>query len=137
MKKWLNYDKGTIFRDTSKNGLLVNFLKDYKNKFGGSINPSCMKCLNSYYFKFYNYYVMNENKKTHGFVLKKKYNGIISNITRQPYRNGDLTEEQAIELIEKHPAGESLFEKIPKSYFNKPVEKPVEKPKKKRVKKTK
>lgn len=116
LHKWLKYDKATIFRDKSKGGLLSQFLKDYKAEFGGSINPSCMKCLNTYYFNFYNLYTM-EKKETHGFVLKLKYNGIKSKITGRPYRNADLTEKQAIELIEKHPHGAELFEKIPKSYY--------------------
>lgn len=119
MIKWLKYDKGTIFRDNSRGGLLSQFLKDYKIKFGGSINPSCGKCLATYYDNFYKTYTMENIEKTHGYILKLKYNGIKSKVTGRPCRNADLTEEQAIELIEKHPHGKLLFDKIPDSYYQK------------------
>jgi len=112
--KWLKYDKGSIFRDKSKNGLLSQFLKDYKAKFGGTINPSCGKCLAKYYEDFSNEYINKmENKENHGYVLKLKYNGIKSKTSGSPRRNADLTVEQAIDLIENHPHGKMLFDKIP------------------------
>ena len=120
MVKWLKYDKGSIFRDKSKNGLLSQFLKDYRAKFGGSINPSCGKCLAKYYDDFINEYSNKmENKESHGYVLKLKYNGIKSKTSGKPNRNADLTEVQAIDLIENHPHGKELFDNIPNSYYNK------------------
>ncbi len=120
MIKWLKYDKGSIFRDKSKNGLLSQFLKDYKAKFGGSINPSCGKCLAKYYEDFINEYSNKmENTEKHGYVLKLKYNNIKSKTTGKPCRNADLTVEQAIDLIENHPHGKLLFDKIPDSYYQK------------------
>ena len=59
---------------------------------------------------------MSQPKEEHGYVLKLKYNGIKSKVTGRPYRNADLTVKQAIELIEKHPHGKELFDKIPSSY---------------------
>ena len=39
-----------------------------------------------------------------------------------------MTEKQAIELIENHPAGANLFEKIPKNYGKKEeVKEPIQK----------
>ena len=62
-----------------------------------------------------------EKKQEHGFVLQAKYNGIKSKVTGRPYRNDDLTEKQAIELIEKHPHGANLFDTIPQSYYDEKV----------------
>lgn len=123
MQDWLNIGKGTIFRDKTKNGLLFEFLKEYKEEFGGSINPNCSKCLEKYYNNYLNSLKMSD--LTHGFLLHKKYNGISLNVRTRPLRNGEMTEKQAIELLEKHPHGALLFEEIPKSYYKK------DKPKKK------
>ncbi|MBL4820126.1 MAG: hypothetical protein JKY98_03910 [Gammaproteobacteria bacterium] len=107
-------------------------MKDYVSEFGGSVSPSCMKCLNKYYNNFINKYSNMGVEKHHGFVLKGKYNGIKSSVTGRPYRNGDLTEKQATELIEKHPHGRDLFASIPASY-----DAPKKVEKKKVVKKSK
>ena len=123
MQDWLNIGKGTIFRDKTKNGLLFEFLKEYKEEFGGSINPNCSKCLEKYYINYLNSLKMSDI--THGFILQKKYNGISLNVRTRPLRNGEMTEAQAIELLEKHPHGAKLFEEIPASYYKK------DKPKKK------
>jgi hypothetical protein len=134
LKKWINFDKGTIFRDKTRGGLLVNFLKDYKQEFGGSIIAGCMKCLESYHYEFTKKYIMEQVEKTHDFELKQKYNGIQLGANGDPRRNGEMTEAQAIELLEKHPAGKDLFEVIPKSYYEVKVEvvKESRKPTKKR-----
>lgn len=140
MNNWLEYEKLVIFRDKSKGGLLSQFLKDYKAEFGGSINPSCMKCLNTYYTNFLKKYTMSD-KAEHGYILKAKYNGIKSKTTGRPCRNDDLTEAQAIDLIEKHPHGAELFDAIPDAYY-KSIEvvseevKPEPKKRKKRTPKT-
>jgi hypothetical protein len=133
LKKWINFDKGTIFRDKTRGGLLVNFLKDYKQEFGGSIIAGCMKCLESYHYEFTKKYIMEQVEKTHDFELKQKYNGIQLGANGDPRRNGEMTEAQAIELLKKHPAGKDLFEVIPKSYYEVKVEvKESRKPTKKR-----
>lgn len=136
MLKWLKYEKLVIFRDKSKGGLLSQFLKEYKLEFGGSINPSCMKCLNSYYNNFIEKYTMSDIKKKTEYVLKAKYNGIKSKTTGRPCRNADLTDEQAIDLIENHPHGVNLFDFIPIKEIEvvEPIE--VEKPKPQRKKRT-
>ncbi len=118
MIKWLEIDKGSIFRDKKRDGLLVNFLRDYKAVFGGTINPSCMHCLESYYNNFIKKYTMSTKKDGCKFVLKLKYNGIKCAVTKRPCRNGDLTDKQAIQLIEKHPHGKLLFDEIPDSYYS-------------------
>lgn len=76
-------------------------------------------------------------KEEHGYILKAKYNGIKSKVTGRPYRNDDLTVKQAIELIEKHPHGANLFEKIPDSYYQEKVVILETPKKKKRTPKTK
>ena len=76
---------------------------------------------------------MEDTKIEHGYVLKLKYNGIKSKTTGRPCRNSDLTEKQAIDLIENHPHGANLFEKIPEKKIE-VIE--VEEIKPKKVKKT-
>lgn len=118
MIKWLEIDKGSIFRDKKRDGLLVNFLRDYKTEFGGSINPSCIHCLERYYSNFIKKYTMSTKENECKFVLKLKYNGIHLGANGQPRRNGEMTTEQAIELLEKHPHGKLLFDEIPDSYYS-------------------
>ena len=134
MIKWLEYDKGVIFRDKSRDGLFVNFIRDYQAEFGERVIVGCPNCLAKCYDKFYKKYTMVEDKHTHGYVLKAKYNGIKSKTNGSPCRNADLTVEQAIDLIENHPHGLDLFESIPEKVEEiKVVEAVVvEKPKKKR-----
>lgn len=136
MLKWLKYEKSAIFRDKSRGGLLSQFLKEYKEEFGGSINPSCMKCLNSYYNNFIEKYTMSDNIKKTEYVLKAKYNGIKSKTTGRPCRNADLTDEQAIDLIENHPHGANLFEFIPEKIEEIEVVEPIEVSKPERKKRT-
>ena len=139
MRKWLKYDKMTILRDKSRDGLFVNFIRDYQKEFGEKVIVGCGKCLTKCYNKFYNKYTIMEVKKEHGYVLKLKYNAIKSKTNGSPCRNADLTEKQAIDLIENHPRGFDLFESIPQSYYDskKEVVKKVVEPKenKKRTRK--
>jgi len=134
--KWLKYEKLVIFRDKSKGGLLSQFLKEYKSEFGGSINPSCMTCLNSYYNNFIEKYTMSDIIRNTEFVLKAKYNNIKSKTNGRPCRNADLTDEQAIDLIENHPHGVNLFEFIPESYYTKNIEVEIEEIKPTEIKET-
>ena len=128
MRDWTKYDKGAIFRDKSKGGLLSQFLKEYKEQFGGSITPSCNKCLNGYYYNYLNSLTKMEEENKCNYELRLKYNGIKCKKTGRPVRNADMTDKQAKLLIKYHPAGGKLFSKIP-------VE--VEEPKKIRKKRVK
>jgi len=132
MRDWLKYDKGAIFRDKSKGGLLSIFLKEYKEQFGGSINPSCRKCLNSYYGNYINSLNMSELVKC-DYELHAKYNGIQLGANGQPIRNGEMTNKKAKELLEKHPHGAKLFVKIPEVKEIEVVETEIVKPKRKRT----
>ena len=55
-----------------------------------------------------------DDKPTKKYVLFAKYNGIQLGHAGDPMRNGEMTESQAKELLEKHPHGAKLFSKIPK-----------------------
>lgn len=69
------------------------------------------------------------------YELHKKYNGIQLGTTGRPIRNGEMTNEIARELMEKHPRGVLLFSKYPVIIEEAITEEaPV---KKKRTKKTK
>lgn len=114
MRDWQNIGKAAIFSDKTKNGLLFQFLKEYKQQFGGSISPGCRKCLEKYYNNYLNSFKMS-TEQSHGYKLKLKYNGISLNSRSRPLRNGEMTEKQAIELLEKHPHGAKLFDSIPKA----------------------
>ena len=50
---------------------------------------------------------------TCGFKLKQKYNGIWMKGYNKPIRNGEMTDELALKLLQNHPAGENLFDSIP------------------------
>lgn len=112
---WDKYNQGAIFRDKSRGGLLEKFLKDYKEHFGGSINPSCPKCLEKYYTNYINKYIMSKSEVKCDYVLKQKYNGIQLGFGGRPVRNGEMTNEVAKDLIENHPHGEMLFDVFPRT----------------------
>lgn len=109
--KFLEYGKIAVFRDTSKDGLFTQFLKEYRAEFGVKINPNCSSCRDTYWRNYLNLFKMT--KKTANYVLKAKYNGIQLGFGGQPLRNGEITDAQAKELIKIHPKGVGLFEKIP------------------------
>jgi len=117
LKEFLKYDKNTILRDKSRDGLFVNFIRKYEAEFGEKVIVGCGACLAKMYNNFINKYMSTDKKEISGYVLKLKYNGIKSKTTGRPCRNEDLTEKQAIDLIEKHPHGANLFDKIPDSYY--------------------
>lgn len=112
MRNWLEIGRTAIFRDTSKGGLLSNFLKEYKYDFGGTIYPSCQKCLNSYWVNYIKSLDMGEEIKC-DYVLHKKYEGIQVGFGGKPINNKYLTNEIAETLIKNHPRGVKLFSKIP------------------------
>ncbi len=47
------------------------------------------------------------------FKLRHKYNGIQLGHSGRPIRNDEITNEIGLELLEKHPRGALLFEKMP------------------------
>ena len=110
-KRYLDIGRQAVFRDTTKGGLLYQFIRDYKSYFNSGFNLSCQKCKDNYWNNYKNLFKMAS--KEHGYVLKKKYNGIQLGINGNPLRNGEMTEKQAIELLSKHPKGKELFISIP------------------------
>lgn len=113
--KYLELGKAAVFRDTSRNGLLTNFLRDYKQQFGGGkLNPSCSSCRADYWNNYLNLFKMKKEVKC-DYVLHKKYSGGVKlKFNGSPIRNGDMTNEQAEELLKTHPRGALLFSKMPK-----------------------
>lgn len=131
----------TIWADKRKGGLLVSFLNDYKRLAHlVTVNASCGNCFKDYYK---HYLDLTENKENMADVkcdwkLHGKYNGINLNTQGRPIRNGEMTNEQALELYTKHPRGKDLFEIIPNNIEELLTPKKAEKkPTKKRVPKTK
>lgn len=109
---YLDKGKAAVFRDRSKGGLLVSFLREYKEQFGGGVlNVSCSKCRNDYWNNYENLFIMKEEVKC-DYVLKAKYNAIF--FKGNPIRIGELTNAVAKDMLENHPAGADLFEVIPK-----------------------
>ena len=113
MTDWINIGKTAVFRDKSKGGLLTQFLKEYKQEFGGTIHPSCMMCLNGYWNNYINSFKMSVENNC-DYELHKKYNGIQTKFGGAPIRNSTLTNEIALDLLKNHPRGEKLFIKLPK-----------------------
>ena len=131
-EEFLNHSYKTVFSDTSKGGLLFRFLTEYRNHFKtGKLNPACSTCRVEYWTNYINLFKIKKMEKSK-YILKSKYNGINLGATGQPLRNGEFTDEQAKELLEKHPRGKELFEFIPVQ-----EKKEVAKPRKKRATKTK
>lgn len=111
--KYIKYGKAAIFRDKSRDGLLIQFLKEYKVKFGGGVlNVDCSRCRAEYWNNYINSFKMKEPVKC-DYELHKKYNGIQLGTNGQPIRNGEMTNEIAKELLDKHPHGAKLFSVIP------------------------
>ena len=124
-KRYKKYGQKAVFTDTSRNGLLVNFNREYKEKFGKNINISCLKCRQE---AWDNYLKLFEMSKSGNYKLKGIYNGIQISFGGKPLRNGEFTDKEAKELIKTHPLGEGLFEVLPK-------EEPKKAPKKRVAKK--
>lgn len=109
---YLEYGRSRTFGDKSKGGLLSSFLKEYRIEFGVSVTPGCNSCLTKYWNNYTNLFIMKA-ENTCSFKLKQKYNGIWMKGYNKPIRNGDMTNELALQLLQKHPAGEKLFDVIP------------------------
>tara|TARA_R110000851_G_scaffold73647_2_gene162431 strand:- start:200 stop:625 length:426 start_codon:yes stop_codon:yes gene_type:complete len=116
VEKYRELGKAVVFRDISRNGLLTNFLKDYKLEFGGGkLNPSCSSCRNEYWTNYLNLFEMKEIIEC-DYVLHQKYSGGVKiGFNGRPIRNGEMTNEVAAELLRTHPRGELLFSKLPES----------------------
>lgn len=120
MKDWKKYDKQTIFADKKKGGLFVTFLKEYRDEFNVEVNADCPSCFNTYYSNYLKSLPMEEPKKVKcDYRLKLKYENISLKYGGKRIRNRDLTNELAIELLEKHPHGAMLFDVIPKFKISK------------------
>ena len=112
-EKYLKFGRNKVFRNRD---LLAEFLKEYRLFFNPieAINPTCASCRS----KIWTNYIQNINKKPMKkqkinckYRLKAKYNGIIYN--SEPVRNGEMTDELAIEVLKWHPAHELLFDILP------------------------
>ena len=107
------YGKSRTYGDKSKGGLFSSFLKEYRDYFGVSVTPGCNKCLTKYWSDYENIFIMSKQVIECSFRLKAKYNGIQLGANGQPIRNGEMTNEIAVELLEWHPLGVDLFDTIP------------------------
>ena len=107
------YGKSRTFGDKSKGGLFSSFLKEYRDYFGVSVTPGCNKCLTKYWSDYENIFIMNKQTVECAFRLKAKYNGIQQGANGQPIRNGEMTDEVALKLLEWHPLHKELFDIVP------------------------
>lgn len=117
MERWKKYQAKEVQFGIDENGnrLISFFAQDYKIVMGNEFCPSC----NDFEIKFKNFINKLENmenvKKT-GFVLKAMFENITLFGSQQYFNNSNLTDESAIELIEKHPKGKDLFEVLPEGW---------------------
>lgn len=116
---WISLDKVTIFTGKDKDGnrYLTQFVRDYKKVFGNErIEIGCDKCINTLYnnfIKYLNNMKTSKNTKTKA-VLKKKYQGIQLCFGSKFFiTNANMTQEQAVYLVTKHPHGKKLFDVLP------------------------
>jgi len=109
----MEYGKSKTFGDKSKGGLFSLFLKEYKEHFKRSVTPGCGKCLTRYWNDYTNLFTMSKPEVKCDFRLKAKYNGIQIGANGQPIRNGEMTNETAVQLLEWHPMHEDLFDICP------------------------
>lgn len=136
-EEFLKHGKESTFRDRSRGGLFTKFLIQYNKEFGVSkLNPSCPSCRRDYWNKYLKLFEMKKKVQC-SYTLHEKYNGISLNFGGRPIRNGEMTNEQAKELLNKHPHGAKLFSVIPelieiKEVVNKEVKEVVKKKKTKK-----
>lgn len=125
MERWKKYQAKEVQFGIDENGnrLISFFAQDYKIVMGNEFCPSC----NDFEIKFKNFINKLENmkdvKKT-GFVLKAMFENITLFGSQQYFNNSNLTDESAIELIEKHPKGKDLFEVLPEGWESLKTAKP-------------
>jgi len=106
-------DIATLTRSVTGGGVryLELFLKEYNSLFGGSLNPSCPKCLNSYLTKYKNHFKTMQN--TCAYRLYAKYENIPLQFGSPILvNNSNITNEYAAILLQQ-PNGERFFAEIP------------------------
>ena len=109
----MEYGRSKTFSDKSKGGLFSLFLKEYRNHFKISVTPGCGKCLSKYWRDYTNLFTEMKTEVECKFRLKAKYNGIQIGANGQPIRNGEMTDETALKLLDWHPLHEELFDTCP------------------------
>lgn len=118
LEKWKKYQANEVLSGNDENGnrLISLFAKDYRSIMHNDICPSCDDFKTKYqnFIKKLETMSKVENKNS-GFVLKPMYDNITLHGSNVYFRNGTLTDEQAMELLENHPKGEDLFEMIPQN----------------------
>ena len=119
LEKWKKYQAKEIQSGNDENGnrLISSFAKDYRAIMQSDICPSC----NDFVEKYQNFIKKLENMsktviKNSGFVLKQMYDNITLHGSQCYYNNATLTDEQALQLLEKHPKGEGLFDVLPENW---------------------
>ena len=115
--KYIKLGYTHVFRNKA---VLSSFLIEYKKYFHtGNLNPSCSSCRSDYWSKYTKLFEMKKTVKC-DYELHSKYNGINLGVNGRPIRNGEMTNEIAKELLDKHPRGSLLFSKIPVKKTRKP-----------------
>lgn len=118
MRDWSKILAETVFSGHDEDGrrFLPEFLQDYEKLTNETVNAGCKKCLSQYYKKITKHFnSMKTDTKNSGFKLKEKFNGIQLRFgSRTIISNRNLTDKQAVELIENHPHGKKLFDAMPK-----------------------
>jgi len=104
---------------------LSKFLKEYKSIFGGTVNPSCPKCLSDYLSKYKKAMAKTViNAENSGYKLLAKYENIPLEFGSPVLvNNTNLTDEYAEKLL-KREHGEKLFSSIPESGAKTKTKKP-------------
>lgn len=118
LKKWEKYQADQVLKGNDENGnrLVSSFARDYRIVMGVDL---CLSC-SSFGEKFKNFIkkleTMSKNPvKNSGFVIKKMFENITLHGSRKYYNNANLSDDDALELLEKHPKGEGLFDRLPEN----------------------
>jgi hypothetical protein len=111
-----------VFSDTTRNGLFIQFNRQYKKRFGKNVTFSCPKCKAKAWDDYLK--TLKPTKMANSnYILKNKYNGIQLGFGGKPMRNGEFTDAEAKKLIKSHSLGEALFSKLPEKVIKKPTAK--------------
>lgn len=116
MLNWKKYQAKEVLSGNDENGnrLISLFAKEYKKITGDDICPSCHD-FSEKFKKFINRIeaMSKSENKNSGFVLKPMYDNITLFGSNKYYNNATLTDDLALELLEKHPRGKELFQSVP------------------------
>lgn len=119
LEKWKIYQVKEVQSGIDDNGnrLISIFAKDYKTVMGTEFCPSCK----DFEIKFKNFInklenMKNSTTKNSGFILKAMFDNITLFGKPKYFNNANLTDEDAIELLESHPKGKELFQAIPEDW---------------------